>query len=193
MNIRSDAGQAGSMTLPARPGAPAMVPVWDPLVRAFHWSLVVFFVAAYATAEEAEGLHRLIGYCIAALLAVRVVWGFIGSRHARFTDFVRSPRAVLDYIKLARSHRAPRYLGHNPAGGAMTIALMALIGGICWTGYLMTTSAGWESEALEGLHELLANGAIVLIGLHLLGNLFSSLMHRENLTLAMITGRKRAQ
>ncbi len=107
MNIRSDAGTAGSMTLPAAPDAsPAMVPVWDKLVRAFHWSLVVFFVAAYATAEEAEGLHRFIGYCIAALLAMRVAWGFIGSRHARFTDFVRSPRAVLDYIKLAIVRRA---------------------------------------------------------------------------------------
>ncbi len=124
--IRSDADLTGSTTLPARAAAaPALVPVWDKLVRVFHWSLVVLFVAAYATAEDAEGLHRLAGYSIAALLAVRVVWGFVGTRHARFTDFVRSPRAVVAYMKLAFTHRAPRYLGHNPAGGAMTLALMA--------------------------------------------------------------------
>jgi cytochrome b len=192
MSIRSNAGPGGSTTLPAAPAAaPAMIPVWDPLVRAFHWSLVVLFVAAYATAEDAEALHRFIGYGIAALLAARVVWGFIGSRHARFTDFVRSPRAVLAYLKLAGTHRAPRYLGHNPAGGAMTIALMAMIGGICWTGHLMTTSSGWGSEVLEGVHALLANGTIVLIALHLVGNLLSSLLHRENLTMSMITGLKR--
>ncbi len=75
----------------------------------------------------------------------------------------------------------------------MTIALMTMIGGICWTGYMMGTSTGWGSEALEGLHELLVNVTVGLIGLHLLGNLFSSVMHRENLTMAMITGRKRAQ
>ena len=192
MSIRSDAGAGGSTTLPPGPAAAtAMVPVWDKLVRAFHWSLVGLFVVAYATAEDADGLHRFAGYCIAALLALRVVWGFIGSRHARFTDFVRSPRAVLAYLKLAGTHRAPRYLGHNPAGGAMTLALMAMVGGICWTGHLMTTSTGWGSEALEGVHAALANGTLLLIGLHLLGNLFSSVLHREDLTRSMITGLKR--
>jgi cytochrome b len=196
MSIRPDPDESGGMGLAPTagqpPGQPAMVQVWDPVVRSFHWILVVLFAAAYVSAEEAEGLHLATGYGIVALLVVRVVWGFIGSPHARFTDFVRRPRAVLDYLRLARAHRAPRYLGHNPAGGAMTIALMAMIAGICLTGHLMTTAARWGSAAMEGLHELLVNGTIGLIGLHLLGNLFSSLQHRENLTLSMITGMKRA-
>jgi cytochrome b len=192
MRIRSDAGGTGSTTLPAAPGAPAMVPVWDRLVRSFHWTLVVLFLAAYVSGEDATGLHLFIGYCIAALLALRVVWGFIGPRHARFSDFVRRPRDVLAYLRLARAGHVPRYLGHNPAGGAMVIALMAMIGGIGLTGHLLTTATWWGSEAMEGLHELLVNGTIGLIALHVLGNLFSSRLHHENLTLSMITGTKRA-
>jgi len=189
MSIHIGSGDPGGL---ATPGQPGVVPVWDPVVRSFHWILVVMFVAAYISAEEAEGLHLFTGYCIIALLMVRVVWGFIGSPHARFTDFVRWPHEVMEYLRLAREHRAPRYLGHNPAGGAMTIALMAMIAGICLTGYLLTTASWWGSEAMEGLHELLVNGTLGLIALHLLGNLFSSRLHHENLTLSMITGMKRA-
>jgi cytochrome b len=192
MSIRPDPGESGGMALATASGQPAMVQVWDPVVRSFHWLLVVLFVAAYVSAEEAEGLHLFTGYSIIALLTVRVVWGFIGSPHARFTDFVHRPHKVMEYLRLAREHRAPRYLGHNPAGGAMTIALMAMIAGICLTGYLLTTASWWGSEAMEGLHELLVNGTIGLIALHLLGNLFSSRLHHENLTLSMITGMKRA-
>jgi cytochrome b len=96
-------------------------------------------------------------------------------------------------MRLARQHRAPRYLGHNPAGGAMTIALIIALGSICLTGHLMTTTTWWGSKTMEHLHELLVNGTIGLIGLHLLGNLFSSRHHGENLTLSMITGDKRRQ
>lgn len=99
------------------------------------------FLVAYLSGEDSEGLQRFAGYCILGLLALRVFWGFNGSQHARFSDFVKSPREVLDYIKLVRAHRAPRYLGHSPAGGAMTIALMLMIGGICFSGHLMTTAA----------------------------------------------------
>lgn len=197
MGIREAAETAGSVKLPATSAAEAesqpMVQVWDPLVRVFHWSLVGLFIVAYASSEEADTLHLVAGYAIVALLLLRAVWGFNGSPHARFSDFVRSPRQVLEYMRLARQHQAPRYLGHNPAGGAMTIALIVAIGSICLTGYLMTTSAWWGSKVMEHLHELLVNGTIGLIGLHLLGNLFSSRQHGENLTLSMITGDKRPQ
>jgi cytochrome b len=125
------------------------------------------------------------------LLVLRVAWGFVGSQHARFSDFVRSPRAVRDYIKLTIQHRAPRSLGHNPAGGAMTIALMLMVGGICLTGHLMTTAAWWGSETMEDMHKLLTNGTLGLIVLHLLGNFRTGREHNESLTTAMITGMKR--
>jgi cytochrome b len=188
---------AASASLTAAPSAPAappaMVEVWDSRIRAFHWGLVLLFIVAYLSAEDSEKLHLLAGYSIAGLLVLRIFWGFNGSPHARFSDFVRSPREVLNYIRLARQHHAPRYLGHNPAGGAMTIALMVMIASICLTGHLMTTDAWWGSETMEDLHELLVNGTLGLIGLHLLGNLVSSRMHNENLTLSMITGFKRRQ
>jgi cytochrome b len=197
MNIPGRPDAAASVSLAAASSTPvsppAMVEVWDRRIRTFHWGLVVLFIAAYLTAEDSERLHLLAGYSIAGLLVLRIVWGFSGSPHALFSDFVRSPRNVLNYLKLAREHRAPRYLGHNPAGGAMTIALMVMIGSICLTGYLMTTTAWWGSETMEDLHELLVNGTLGLIGLHLLGNLLSSRMHHENLTMSMITGRKRSQ
>ena len=197
MSIPTDVGGDGSIVLPASPPAaassPVLVQVWDPLVRVFHWSLVGLFVVAYASGEEMETLHLVSGYAIVSLLILRVVWGFIGSGHARFSDFVRSPREVLAYIKQARQHQAPRYLGHNPAGGAMAIALMAMLAGVCFSGYLMTTTAWWGSETMEDLHSLLVNVTIGLIGLHLLGNLFSSREKGENLTMSMITGLKRRE
>jgi cytochrome b len=195
MRIHNDAATGGGTMPPpvATPTDAPMVPVWDPLVRAFHWSLVGLFVIAYASGEEMDGLHQVAGYAILALLLLRVLWGFIGTPHALFRNFVRSPRDVLDYLKLTRQHRAPRYLGHNPAGGAMAIALMGLLGGICLTGHLMTTTAGFGSEVMEGLHSLLADVAIGLIGLHLIGNLLSSAQHGDNLVRSMITGTKRGQ
>lgn len=192
MSFASHAAQPGSTSLPAS-AEPRTVRVWDPVVRIFHWGVAVAFLIAYLTAEELAGVHRATGYLIAGLLAVRVVWGLIGTKHARFIDFIRSPRTAFDYLRQSRDGTAPRYLGHNPAGGLMAIALMGLLGGICYTGYLMTTPQWWGSAVMEVLHETLVIGTVALIVLHILGNLFSSIVHRENLTLAMITGRKRVQ
>jgi cytochrome b len=168
------------------------VRVWDVFVRVFHWSLVTLFVAAFVTGDKSEDLHIAIGYAIAVLAAARILWGFVGSRHARFSDFVRSPAENLDYFRKAVRGRAPRFLGHNPAGGLMTLALLGMIGAIATTGYLMTTDAFWGSELMEELHEGLVYATLGLIGLHVAGVLVASFEHRENLIKSMITGRKRA-
>jgi cytochrome b len=170
---------------------PATVKVWDPFVRAFHWSLAALFLLAYVTGEEIQQVHIVAGYTIAGLLALRVVWGFVGPRHARFTDFVRSPRAVLAYLRDVALLRAPRYLGHNPAGGAMVVALIVMLIGTGITGYMMTTDAYWGSEAFEEVHEVFANLTVGLVVVHVIGVLVASFEHRENLVKAMITGRKR--
>lgn len=172
---------------------PATVRVWDPFVRAFHWSLAALFLLAYLTGDEVEQVHIAAGYTIAALLGLRIVWGFAGPRHARFRDFVASPRAVFRYLRDVALLRAPRYLGHNPAGGAMVIALMAALTGTCVTGILMTTDAGWGSQTLEDVHETLAHLTVGLVVVHVIGVLVASFEHRENLVAAMITGRKRAR
>lgn len=171
---------------------PATVKVWDPFVRFFHWSLVALFIIAYLTGDEIEWLHILAGYAIAGLVAVRILWGFIGPRHARFADFVKGPRAVAAFLKQSVRLEAPRHLGHNPAGGMMIIALLATLLGLSVTGFLMTTDAYWGSKAMEEIHELLANAMLVLIAIHVLGVIVASVEHGENLVISMFTGRKRA-
>ncbi|MBS0245161.1 MAG: cytochrome b/b6 domain-containing protein [Proteobacteria bacterium] len=171
---------------------PATVKVWDPLVRVFHWSLATLFLVAYATGDDVETVHIAAGYTIAGLVTFRVIWGLIGPAHARFSNFVRSPRETLTYLRDVALFRAPRYIGHNPAGGAMIVALLVMITGSCITGYLMTTDAYWGSKVLEGIHEAFANLTIGLVVFHVIGVLIASFEHRENLVKAMVTGRKRA-
>jgi cytochrome b len=171
---------------------PATVRVWDPFVRVFHWSLAILFLVAYATGDEIENVHIAAGYAIAGLIAARIVWGFIGPGYARFSNFVRPPREVLAYLRDVALLRAPRYIGHNPAGGAMIIALLAALMGTAITGYMMTTDAYWGAQWVEEVHKTLANFTMGLVVVHVLGVLVASFEHRENLVKAMITGRKRA-
>lgn len=172
---------------------PVTVKVWDPFVRLFHWSLVALFVAAYATGDEIERFHVAAGYAIAALIALRVAWGFVGPHHARFANFVRSPRELLDYLRAVAAFRAPRHLGHNPAGGLMIVVLLATLAVTCASGLAMTTNAFWGAEWVEDVHEVCANLTIGLVLFHILGVLFSSVVHSENLVKAMVTGRKRIE
>ncbi|RMD64864.1 MAG: cytochrome B [Alphaproteobacteria bacterium] len=170
----------------------AEIKVWDPIVRIFHWSLVGSFAIAWVTADEWDDLHEWAGYAAAALVLFRLVWGLIGPRHARFSEFVKPPRTVIAYLKNVVAGRERRYLGHNPAGGAMIVALLCLLLGTSFTGWLATTDAFWGNEWIEELHETLANGLLLLVGLHVAGVLLASIRHHENLVRAMITGRKRA-
>ena len=170
---------------------PAAIKVWDPLVRAFHWSLATLFLAAYATGEDAGQLHIAAGYAIAALIALRVAWGFVGPRHARFSNFIRSPQEVLAYLRDMAMFRAPRFLGHNPAGGAMIVALLVMLSGTGITGYMMTTGSFWGAEWVEEIHETFANLTVGLVMFHVFGVVLSSFAHEENLVKSMITGRKR--
>lgn len=167
------------------------VRVWDPFVRFFHWGLVAAFAAAWLTGAEAEGLHLWIGYAIIVLLGLRLVWGGIGPRHARFDSFLRAPGTVLRYLKDMLAGAPRRYLGHNPLGGLMIVAMIASLGVVGYTGWAITAGIGGH-EAMEELHEGAATFMLVLVGLHVAGVVASSLAHRENLPLAMITGRKRA-
>jgi cytochrome b len=170
---------------------PATIRVWDPFVRVFHWSLVMLFVIAYATGDEIERVHIYAGYTIAVLIALRVLWGLIGSRHARFTDFVRSPREIIAYLRAVARWEAPHYIGHNPAGGLMILLLLGTLAVTCATGLAMTTDAFWGAKWVEEVHETCANLTVGLVLFHILGAVTTSLMHGENLVKAMVTGRKR--
>ena len=132
------------------------------------------------------------GYAIAALVALRIVWGFVGPRHARFSDFVRPPAETLDYMHKAVRRRAPHHLGHNPAGGLMVVGLLGMLIAIATTGFMMTMDAFWGAEWVEELHEGLVYATLGLIALHVAGVIVTGIQHGENLVKAMITGRKRA-
>jgi cytochrome b len=169
----------------------ATVKIWDPFVRVFHWSLVASFAVAWLTAEDVRVLHEWAGYAAGALIALRLVWGIMGTRYARFRQFIRSPGTVAAYLRDIATGREARYLGHNPAGGLMILALLATMAAVAASGWIMTTDAGFGVEWVEELHEILASVMLGLVGLHVLGVVVASLRHRENLVRAMVTGRKR--
>ena len=179
-----------------------MVKVWDPLIRIFHWSLVLTFFLAYVTEDSWENVHVIAGYIVAVLVGFRLVWGVIGTRRARFTQFVKSPRAVLVYLKQMIRFKVPHYLGHNPAAAAMIVCLLISLVMISISGMMIiagegegplagTIFASFNHGLVEELHELFANFTVLLVCLHVAGVLFSSFLEKENLIRAMITGRKK--
>lgn len=172
---------------------PVSARVWDRFVRIIHWSLVAAFAAAFLSAEAWNRLHEWTGYAAAGLVAARIIWGFVGTRHARFSDFVAGPRAVAAYLGAMARMRERRHLGHNPAGGAMILALLAGVLGLGATGYLMSLDAFWGLGWIEDLHETIANVMLLLVALHIAGVVVASIRHGENLALAMLTGRKKAE
>ena len=184
-------GSAASTISSGKQRQDGKIRVWDPLVRIFHWSLVGGFAVAYITADEWDKAHELVGYIIAGLIAFRLFWGLVGSRHARFSDFLYRPSTIVAFIKDSLAMKGKRYVGHNPAGGAMVVALLLAIVGIAATGYMMTLDMFWGAEWVEDAHEILVNGTLLLIILHVVGVILASFEHKENLVRSMITGLKR--
>lgn len=189
--------------------------VWDPLVRIFHWTLVAAFSIAYVTEDDVMWLHEAAGYTVLGLVAFRVIWGVVGTRYARFSDFVRGPAAVKQYLTTFFKPDCPRYMGHNPAGGWMVIILLVMLALTSWSGIEaleveeggqasnsveIITSAhaddddedrdGEGNEFWEEIHEAAANITLLLVFVHIGGVLFNSLIHGENLVRAMWTGKK---
>lgn len=175
------------------------VKVWDPLVRIFHWSLAAGFLVAFITEDELMWLHSNAGYLVLGLVLFRLVWGLVGTRHARFSDFMKSPGEAIAYLKQLSRLKAPHYLGHNPAGGWMIITLLALL--------LVTSGSGllaWGAEGAgplagmaiplprlwEEAHEFFANLTLLAVLLHLVGIMAGHLLQGERLVQAMITGYK---
>jgi cytochrome b len=170
---------------------PVEVRVWDPFVRLFHWSLASLFALAFVTPGDFQDWHETAGYAIAALVAARIVWGFAGSEHARFMSFIYAPAKILSFLRDSVLLRAKRYIGHNPAGGAMVIALLSGVSSSVVSGYMMTTDRFWGFDWVRNLHETSVYLTLALIVFHLIGVALASFEHSENLVKAMFTGRKR--
>src|SRR5262245_63987800 len=109
------------------------IKVWDLLVRVLHWSLLAAVLGAWLTREGEDPRHLQLGYAALTIVGIRILWGLVGSRYARFADFVRSPGSTVGYVKDVIRHREPRYIGHNPLGGWMIVVLLATVAGICIT------------------------------------------------------------
>lgn len=164
--------------------------VWDLPVRVFHWLLAVSFVGAFLTAESerVRDIHVVLGYTVLGLLAFRLLWGFLGTRHARWSSFAYGPGAVLAYLRSLLSRHPSHYVGHNPAGSWVIYLLLVLGLASGISGYAVYGDMG--GEWVESLHEGAANAMLALVLVHVAGVVVSSLIHRENLVAAMLTGRK---
>lgn len=168
--------------------------VYDLPTRIFHWLFAGLFTVAFVIAKTVDdessifGYHSLAGILILFLIAFRILWGLFGTRHARFSGFALSPKDLVQYFQdiLAGSKR--RWAGHNPASSWAAITMMALAVGTGLSGYLM--ASGTNTELFEDLHELLANGLLLTIGLHIVGVILHSFRHRDAIGLSMIDGRK---
>lgn len=218
----------------------AWIRVWDPFVRLCHWGLVAAYFIAYVTEDDLMGVHAWAGYVVGALVLLRIVWGFVGPRRARFSDFAYGPRAGLRYLFALLTFRAERHLGHSPAGAVMVYALIVglllavasglLAYGAQSKGPLAPLFAGTPTSVSgasiiaapdftlvpaaradgnndddkrrskkrkrkngfwKEVHEVFADLTLILVLLHIGGVALASLVHRENLTRSMITGRKR--
>lgn len=179
--------------------------VWDIFIRIFHWSLLTTFVISYLTEDDFPLIHVYAGYTMMVLITLRIVWGFIGTPYARFRCFVVKPNVVLNYIKDIVQFKAKRFLGHNPAGGLMVVALLITLsltlffglltyGSVEFSGPLANLASNVSSSTahfFKEMHEFFANFTVLLIVLHIVGVLVASLQHKENLVKSMITGYKK--
>ena len=175
------------------PSATGSLRVWDPLVRIAHWTLAASVALAWFTRVGGGAWHERIGYVSLAIIAIRVLWGWCGSRYARFSHFVRGPRTTVAYARETFSGREPRYIGHNPLGGWMIVALMVGVTVTAGSGWLYTTDRFWGVSWVETLHRVSTNVLLTFVLGHVLGVLYASYHHRENLIGAMFHGRKRSE
>jgi len=190
------------------------IPVWDIAIRVFHWGLVVAFAFAYLTEDDFETLHVYAGYIVLGLISFRIIWGLIGTKHARFSDFVCRISTTKQYLKSILAGNPKYYLGHNPAGGMMIVVLLLSLFALSYSGLETYASEGkgplanteisivssayadgnhhrsGKGDFWEEIHEFLANFTLLLVFMHVVGVFVSSLVHKENLIRAMVTGKK---
>lgn len=164
--------------------------IWDPLVRLFHWSLVAGFAANALVTDPESNLHEYIGLTLAGLIGARLLWGLIGTKYARFGQFMPARGAINQQIDDILHHRATTHLGHSPLGALMIFNLIATIAGIAATGYMMTTNAFWGVDWVEEVHEVLVTWAELSILLHVGAVLWETRRTGVNLAGAMVTGVK---
>lgn len=165
-------------------------PVWDRFVRVFHWSLVSCITLNYFVLNDGKTTHQIVGYMALTLVLARIIWGFIGSRHARFVDFFPTPSRLAHHFRDVRAGNHTANQGHNPVGALMMLALMATVLALGTTGWMQTLDAYWGEEWLQNLHRGIGNVLISLATLHALAAIVMGRIERTRLIKAMVTGIK---
>ena len=163
--------------------------VWDPLVRVLHWTLVFCVVSNFLN-ESGEDLHQILGLIAAAAVTLRFIWGFIGPQYARFSDWFPTPQKLIPYVKALLKNKAPRHIGHNPAGAVMMLVLMAIVITLAVSGYVYVNIL--DDDWIMELHEVMSNVLIAAVIAHVSAAIFESWKHKENLIASMIHGKKAA-
>ncbi len=166
------------------------IKVWDPVVRCFHWGTALLFLANFAVLDDDSPAHRYAGYALFALVLIRLVWGVIGTKHARFSAFWPLFSEIKAHFVELFGGRPRLYLSHNPLGAVMVYNLLATLVLISVTGIMMVSDTFWGVDWVEGLHEFFANYALVCVGLHIVGVLVETKRSKINLVRAMVTGQK---
>ncbi|HBP16534.1 MAG TPA: cytochrome b [Planctomycetes bacterium] len=175
-----------------RGGDEQRILVWDFPVRFFHLAFAASFLGAFAIGQWADDhgslfpVHMLLGGTMVLMVLLRVVWGFVGPRYARFSSFVFGPAEVFSYLRSTMTGGGKRYTGHNPGSSLAIFALLALALGLGVTGAFMAQGG----DLMEELHEILAYAMVAVVGVHVAGVLWHTIRHRENLPLSMIDGHK---
>jgi cytochrome b len=170
--------------------ATSRVRVWDLPTRVFHWTLVLSFAFAWLSAdsERYRNVHLMMGYTFAGAIVFRVIWGLLGSRYARFRSFIFNRNELFDYLGSLLLRRPRHYLGHNPAGAVAIFAMLGLGVAVASSGIATYQEVG--GELMEEFHEWLATTVLAVVAVHVLGVIVSSVLHRENLVMTMLTGWK---
>lgn len=168
------------------------IKVWDVPTRLFHWLLAVTFLAIFSIAQFVPdknplfSVHALLGLVIGLMALLRIFWGFAGSKYARFSSFIFSPGDFNAYMRNALSGMGKRYIGHNPGSGYVIFAMLVLLVGIVATGLLSQNG----NKIFEELHEFFAYTMLTIVTVHLLGVIWHTIRHKENITFSMVTGTK---
>lgn len=168
--------------------------VYDLPTRVFHWLFALLFVVAFVIAKTVDDdsyvfdFHSMAGLTLGFLVTLRIIWGFVGTRHARFTGFNLKPQDLVTYFWGILSGAKKKWAGHNPASSWAALIMMIFALGLALTGYLMTS--GPNAESFEDVHELLANGFVVVVVLHVAGILLHTIRYRDMIGLSMIDGKK---
>ncbi len=166
------------------------IPVWDIFVRITHWTVAALVLAELSLLDEDWAVHRWAGYVVLALVVLRLAWGLIGPRHARFSDFPPSLQASRAHLAGLLRGRHTLHLSHNPLGALMAYNLWASLVAVCLTGILMTTRTFWGVDWVEEVHEVIANWVAISVMFHVAGVTFESWYSKVNLVRAMINGQK---